>query len=253
MNKSESIGKLALALSKAQASMRGAVKDATNPFFKSKYADLEAVWEAIRKPLADNELSISQLTSYNDEAKTFCIETLLMHSSGEFLIGSFPLLTKDNSPQAMGSATSYARRYALAACMGVTQVDDDAQAAQPKHDLVEKKYSTPKYQDFLPPNADSPRMGTVITTMPPKYDEFLPPNAEVTAPKLYIPQFGKFAGKPLDTLRPADIENYIVWLEGTAKKKNEPLKQNVIDFIKAATEHLNNLPQDSHELPMNWE
>lgn len=146
MIKSESIGKLSLALSKAQAEIRGAIKDAENPFYKSTYADLASVWEAIRKPMTDNELSVSQLTSWDEGAKSFVINTLITHSSGEFICGSYPLLAKDASAQAMGSATSYARRYALAAAFGVVQVDDDGEAAQkpfraPASDSITTKQS----------------------------------------------------------------------------------------------------------------
>lgn len=130
MKKSDSIGKLALALSKAQAEMKAAIKDAENPFFKSKYANLESVWEAVRRPLADNELSVSQLTEYVSDAKCFCIITMIMHSSGEYVSGEYPLIAKDNSAQAMGSATSYGRRYALEAALGVSRGDDDGEHAQ---------------------------------------------------------------------------------------------------------------------------
>ncbi len=135
MKKSESIKELATALSKAQSQLRGAHKDSVNPFFKSKYADLESIWEAIRQPLADNDLAITQLTTIVElftEHTGACIETMLMHKSGEWIMGEFPVMTKDNSAQAMGSGVSYARRYALAAIMGVYQTDDDGEAAQPR-------------------------------------------------------------------------------------------------------------------------
>ena len=60
MNQSESIAALAAALSKAQASITGALKDSANPFFKSKYADLASCWDACRKPLTDNGLAVIQ-------------------------------------------------------------------------------------------------------------------------------------------------------------------------------------------------
>ena len=126
--KSESIGALAAALAKAQAAITGAVKDAANPFFKSKYADLESVWSACRKPLTDNGLSVVQTTDYTTEG--LMLRTTLLHSSGEWIAGDMPVLTKDASPQAQGSGITYARRYALAAIVGVYQTDDDAEAAQ---------------------------------------------------------------------------------------------------------------------------
>lgn len=125
--KSETIGALAAALAKAQSEISGAVKDAANPFFKSKYADLESVWQACRKPLTDNGLSVVQTTRYT--ADTLMLITTLMHASGEWIAGEMPVLMKDYSPQAQGSGLTYARRYALAALVGVYQTDDDAEAA----------------------------------------------------------------------------------------------------------------------------
>jgi hypothetical protein len=122
------IGKLAEALSKVQGQIKGAVKDATNPAFKgSKYADLASVWEACRKPLADNGLSVLQYTRI--EACGPVLVTTLAHSSGESIDGVTPLLMGKQDMQALGSAITYARRYGLAAIVGVAPEDDDAQAA----------------------------------------------------------------------------------------------------------------------------
>ena len=121
---SDTIGALALALSKAQADITGALKDSANPFFKSKYADLASCWDACRKQLAANELAVIQ-TVEDDR-----LVTILAHSSGEWIRSACPIRTKDDSPQALGSAITYARRYALAAIVGLAQIDDDAEAAQ---------------------------------------------------------------------------------------------------------------------------
>lgn len=112
--------------------MKPALKDSTNPHFKSKYADLTSVWEACRDALTKNGLSVSQVTDFEGEA-TF-IRTILLHSSGEMLEGKYPLRPVQNTPQGMGSAISYARRYALAAMVGVVADDDDGNAASGAHD-----------------------------------------------------------------------------------------------------------------------
>ena len=125
---SETIGALAAALSKAQADITGALKDSNNPFFKSKYADLASCWDACRKQLAANGLSVIQTTQMTEQG--LMLVTTLAHSSGEWIAGQMPVLTKDNSPQGQGSGITYARRYALAAIVGLAQIDDDAEAAQ---------------------------------------------------------------------------------------------------------------------------
>ena len=125
---SEQINELAAALSKAQASITGALKDSANPFFKSKYADLASCWDACRKQLTDNGLSVIQTTDIVSD--TVVVRTTLAHSSGQWVSGILPVKTKDESPQAQGSGITYARRYALAAIVGLAQIDDDAEAAQ---------------------------------------------------------------------------------------------------------------------------
>lgn len=125
---SEQINELAAALSKAQASITGALKDSANPFFKSKYADLASCWDACRKQLTDNGLSVIQTTDI--VADTVVVRTTLAHSSGQWISGILPVKAKDDGPQAQGSGITYARRYALAAMVGLAQIDDDAEAAQ---------------------------------------------------------------------------------------------------------------------------
>ena len=140
---SESIGALAAALSKAQADITGALKDSSNPFFKSKYADLASCWDACRKQLAANGLSVIQTTRMADQG--LVLVTTLAHSSGEWIAGEMPVLIavqgksgefKEVTPQAQGSGITYARRYALAAIVGLAQVDDDAEAAQGRKPLT---------------------------------------------------------------------------------------------------------------------
>lgn len=128
MNQSESIAELAAALSKAQADITGALKDSSNPFFKSKYADLASCWDACRKQLAANGLAVIQTTDVTDAGVV--LVTTLAHSSGQWMRGILPIVTKDAGPQAQGSGITYARRYALAAIVGLAQIDDDAESAQ---------------------------------------------------------------------------------------------------------------------------
>lgn len=126
--RSAEFGKMALAMAKAQGAMKGALKDATNPFFQSKYADLASVWDDCRQPLSGNEIAVFQMPGAIGARVT--ITTLLAHSSGQWLESDLEMRSKDESPQGIGSVISYARRYALAAMTGVYQVDDDAESAQ---------------------------------------------------------------------------------------------------------------------------
>lgn len=124
---SPSIGALAAALSIAQGQMKSATKDSNNPFFKSKYADLTSVWDAIRGPLSNNKLAVFQTTSNNNG--DIVVITTLAHSSGEWIRGTLALKPVKTDPQAIGSAITYGRRYALASICGVAPEDDDGIAA----------------------------------------------------------------------------------------------------------------------------
>lgn len=124
MNRSESIAKLASAMCKAQTKVGIALKNAVNPHLKNRYADLGAVWDAVSSALQENSLSVLQMPSPSDDGKLH-METVLMHESGEFVSSVMVMPLSKQDPQGYGSALTYARRYALAALMGVTQDDDD--------------------------------------------------------------------------------------------------------------------------------
>lgn len=127
MDKSDSIKEIASALNKAQAEMSGAKKKGNNPFFKSKYADLNAVVDAVRIPFCDNGLSYSQFPIM--EENRVGVETILMHESGEWISNKLLLPCTKQDPQAAGSAITYARRYALQAIAGIPAEDDDGNSA----------------------------------------------------------------------------------------------------------------------------
>lgn len=128
MTESESTQDLSAALAKAQAAMKPAIFNRVNPHFKNKYADLAAVLDAIRAPLADNSLSVTQTTEIRDGG--FVLVTKLRHSSGQWIASEYPLPVAA-TPQQLGSALTYARRYSLSAiaCIAADE-DDDAEGAR---------------------------------------------------------------------------------------------------------------------------
>lgn len=128
MQTSEALDKVAPAFVTAQAASNSAKKSSNNPHFKSKYADLAAVWAACEGALEANGLAVFQELGEVIDGKMH-IETMLLHISGQWLKahGSIPLPKSD--PQGYGSASTYARRYHLAAVMGIVQEDDDGNAA----------------------------------------------------------------------------------------------------------------------------
>ncbi len=141
---SDSINELAAALAKAQSEIEGAKKDSANPFFKSKYADLESVWTACRVPLTKNGLSVVQLVSSEGDDGKVTVTTQLLHSSGQWIRGSLTGKPVKADPQGTGSCITYYRRYGLAAIVGVFQADDDGNAASNRKKLESVPIENPE-------------------------------------------------------------------------------------------------------------
>lgn len=120
---SESVGELAKALRAAQAEMRNPPKDSVNPHFKSRYADLATVRDAVIPVLNKHGLSVVQLPC--ELASGPALRTLLLHESGEWVGSTMLLRPTKNDPQGVGSALTYCRRYALQSLAGVAADDDD--------------------------------------------------------------------------------------------------------------------------------
>lgn len=142
MKTSEQVAKIFPAFIKAQSEFSKATKDSNNPFFKSKYADLNSYLDAIGEALSDNDLAVMQDTSGEDVGQIIKVATRLIHSSGEW-IESEPLILHptDMKPQSFGSAQTYARRYSLASFLGLGAEDDDGNHAS-------KKKATPKAKEM---------------------------------------------------------------------------------------------------------
>ena len=138
MERSETIKEIATALCKFQNTVEVVLKDAENPFYKSKYASLGKVLEVIRKPMFDNGLSFVQLPEESDE-----LITILMHTSGEWISSKYKMVPVKSDPQSKGSAITYQRRYAITSILGIAVDDDDdgnkGSDLKVKNEIAEKK------------------------------------------------------------------------------------------------------------------
>lgn len=210
MKRSESIKNLAVSLNKAQALIDVAGFDKVNPHFKNRYASLGAVWSAIRKPLQDNGLSVSQGFSGNEIGCT-CITTL-MHTSGEWIEFEFPMILDKQNMQGFGSAATYARRYSLAALLGVvSDEDDDGEAA------VDVKKSATK--------------GPIEKVRAVQ-------SAVEADPGEYVCTFGKWKGQKLKDIDVYDIVGYVSYIEQSAESSGKPITGQVLTFMNAALEYI---------------
>lgn len=215
MTASENKSQLAAALSKAQGMMNAAIKDSTNPHFKSKYADLASIIDAVREPFAKHELSFAQYVQISGETGVpHALVTKLMHSSGESILGEIPLILTKNDMQGLGSAITYARRYGLAAIAGVAQDDDDGNLATQR--------------------------GKVYPSQPEPGDGHPDPYAEYTIPG------GKFVKRKLSEIDPQGLRSYIDFIE--SKMKQDPTKPAPFwwnDFIERAEGYLGDLENNN--------
>lgn len=223
--KSDEIGELAKALSAAQSTLEGAIKDAANPFFKSRYATLESVWEAARGPLTKNGLAVSQTTDVDSEGPV--VITWLLHQSGQWLCGQTPIVSSKPDAQSMGAAITYARRFALAAIIGIVQSDDDGHHATGRAPIDPPKAEINQPKSELKPPAPQPNLfqskPIVLDSPPPMWEgmeEVLAPQEEDPSRKVagdYKCRFGKHLGK---MIREIPME-YLNWLENEPEKSGK--------------------------------
>ena len=131
MNHSEALDQWAAALVAIQAEVPAIPKDATNPFFKSKYADLPAVVEKASPIVTKHGMAVSQWPGHEGGCDT--LTTLVVHSSGQWVSETMRLHLVKDDPQGQGSAITYAKRYAYMAALGlVADEDDDGNRASPR-------------------------------------------------------------------------------------------------------------------------
>ena len=138
---SDNIADLAIALAKAQSENGTVHKDAKNPFFKSNYASLAQVWETVRPALTANGLSVVQLPS--QDASGYYVESMLIHSSGQWIKCRTYMKPVKDDPQGIGSLISYARRYALQSLVMVCPDDDDGELAMGRSTSVPQARTLP--------------------------------------------------------------------------------------------------------------
>jgi len=133
------MSELVKSLIAARKEMTSAKKGKDNPFFKSKYADLASVIEAVKEALEAHQLSFVQDITFNEHGQPHVV-TVILHESGESLkLAPFPIIAAKQDAQGFGSANPYARRYSLQTALGVPAEDDDGNAAsQPQ-----KKFPSP--------------------------------------------------------------------------------------------------------------
>ena len=149
------------ALVKAQQQIDHIVQDAKNPFFKSDYATLKAVFDSVKKPLNDNGIYIQQVS--HECGDGVVVETVFMGHGGSVSSGKVHIPAAKHDPQAYGSALSYAKRYSLLMACGIATVneDDDAESAMRRNAPSKKTTAKVKYKLL----ADSANKAPIATAL----------------------------------------------------------------------------------------
>lgn len=231
MNTSEQINELAAALAKAQGQITPAKHDAQNPHLKNRYATLTAVWDVIRKPLADNGLSVVQVVSTDQDG--MWLITRLMHGSGQYIEAIYPVAIGDgrglNAAQQVGSALSYARRYSISALVGVVSEGDDddgANAATPPQWRSSTSTARP------PARQDAPAPPRVVEAWPNAQAQPANGNGHATPPPAELPGFEVWA----DWSRP---EHAIAWGMAQGVFDHQRHAENAYAKVKTASNPTN--------------
>lgn len=237
MKTSEAVSEISKAFAAMQSELKPASKDAVNPAFKSKYADLAAIWDACRDPLSRNGLFVGQ--DVTSEPKRVSVTTRVMHVSGQwFEFGPFSVPVEKETAHGLGSATSYAKRYALSAALGVVAENDDDgnEASSRSSQSVAQRIVTiggsmlgvPK-QEWHP--VDGPPLLSDADMPLMDVDYSPPPDSTIKAARRFSPDgsafdslvvpFGRDKGKTLAEIDMRSLE----WLASAAKSNiNDPAK-----------------------------
>lgn len=228
---SENINELADALSKAQGSWSAPKKDKTASFptksgarISYDYADLTSIIENSKGHLKENGLSVTQKTVFKNNL--FVLETVLMHSSGQWTKSHYPLPNPTTmKPQDFGSHLTYARRYSFCAVTNISaDADDDANLAQGNNAQISNRQK----QQRQPQNM-APRSKPVDKTPPP------PPNSMTsqdfdwdnlsTESDVYVFRKGKFSGQPIDKVNKKQLEEWVAYMADKGFTKGQDFKE----------------------------
>lgn len=205
MRHSETIANLAAALVKAQKDLKPVAKDSQNPHFRNRYASLDAMVESVRPTLASHGLAVVQgasspIVDTDGALCGFSVETMLLHSSGEWLLNSAIMPLSKVDAQGAGGAMTYGRRYGLSALLSLATDDDDdghsAGQAQPR--------AQPATRSAAPNASNGASNGR-------------------GSPTVKVMPFGKTKGKAFKDLPPEELEKTLKWATDTDAEKFKDL------------------------------
>lgn len=244
---SESIKEITKALATFQKEVTNASKDKTNPHFKNKYATLESYLNEINPKLSECGLAITQGLVDKD-----VLETKLLHVSGEMLRFSCPLYLDRQNMQGLGSAITYARRYALAAILGMGAEDDDAEASvdHSRHQKQPVRVPVTKQKESVSAKPVESINLEIKMPEPPLFDEPMPTAADAPIEQVdedakafygnfYI-KVGKHKDKYVKDLGPIAAIGYSKYMKKEAEGSGKALTGHMAELITAIDKYYKN-------------
>jgi|GEM_PF-1236287 len=255
MQTSEKIDLITTALIECQKEIGPAIKDSTNPHFKSKYADLAGHLSIVKGPLNRHGILLTQTTDFIVPGGLCCV-TRLTHTSGQWIQSIYPIVPTKQDPQQYGSAYSYAKRYSLAAILGIETEDDDGEQAmgrQPSPSTVTNfiPQNVPQIKNMAPVAQKEQTQTRPSPPLPPAAIPIVEPpksswvQAVTEASKVnhdpigdYTPTFGKFKGIKIRDVIIHDLNSYVQYLQKSAAESNKPLGRNASEFISEVSKFI---------------
>ncbi len=213
MRTSESVDKITAALLKFQQQIEPPTKNKENPYFKSKYADLSSLLDHCKKAMADNGLVFTSVG----------LTSRIMHTSGQWVEGDFPVEVNGLDAQKVGSAFTYGRRYSFQGLLGINAEEDDdgaqaskpaapkaAAASQPK--LTTRKLAPNESKIHPPAESDGDRVPASVTDAAvPAEEGAAPEGTEVVVLKAYSKEKVDKKGQPYRSLLLVSADNTEDW------------------------------------------
>ncbi len=264
MKLSEQTNDLFSALSKAQGEIKPAELDGSNPHLKSRYASITSIKASYQEALAKHGLVLTQMVESCDSG--FTLNTLLGHSSGQWMSSEFKLLLAKQDMQGLGSTLTYARRQTACAILGIVDHDDVADPNVSK-DILErargpsgtisvtnivreiKADKTDRLKEKLDAAPPMPMNNPPpVKNYAPGAEDYKPPagfpdpkpitNEELFSPGEYVIEFGKYKGKTLREIGKTAVQASLDWIAKDTDK-SKPLARSLSNFRDYGTMFVN--------------
>ncbi len=238
MRTSQEINLIAAALVKIQSEIEPALKNAENPHFRSRFANLDSIWNVASPVLTKNNVAVFQGGDLDGASGSVAtLVTRLIHVSGQWIEGRMPLLSvKANDPQALGSSITYMKRYGLAAALGITTTDDDTESSMDRSSIIQQKMNVAATQNTkLQPLTGGQNFVTQSPLSP--QGAFGPDNT--MSPEVVPSKIREIGGKRYADIPVAELQKHAKMVQSAYLKNGWEIKGYVAEFLDTVNDMTN--------------